>query len=294
MNLSTSSNPYEVPRLVPQDCIACRGPNIPSSPPCSTPLSSPSLSPTRASVRTESTAETDDDSVFPLTPNSQRTGSIERIIDTSVGTGSLTPSRQSPKQRHTNSPPFHPYRRPSSVQERHIFDSMLDRTDDDLPETMTSKTEDIGDILLQHMDDLGPHGFRLIVHYKEAVRERQRMRLYTTYWEAEENNRRGTLLHFLYQDAGNQFIRAEQQSRALLNKALEKHSQVAIASDAKFLTAVCDRNKAYLHRTDIQLDRMKDHIKRSQLFGSSVDDSGQKSDVAGDFVARHSPVIIHA
>ncbi|KAG1885329.1 uncharacterized protein F5891DRAFT_989699 [Suillus fuscotomentosus] len=153
---------------------------------------------------------------------------------------------------------------------------MLGRTDhDDLPETIGSKTEDIGDIFLQHLETLGPHIFRLVVHYKEAVRERQRMRLYTTYWEAEENT----------DDAQNEFVRSEQQSQTLLNMALEKHSPAAIASDTKFLAAVCDRNKASLHRTDTQLDVIKDHINRSQLFRSSVDgDSVQKSDAAGDCV----------
>lgn len=139
---------------------------------------------------------------------------------------------------------------------------------------------------MQHLETLGPHIFRLVVHYKEAVRERQRMRLYTTYWEAEENTRRGTLLHLLYQDAQNEFIRSEQQSQTLLNMALEKHSPAAIASDTKFLAAVCDHNKASLHRTDTQLDVIKDHINRSQLFRLSVDgDSVQKSDAAGDCVA---------
>ncbi|KAG1894792.1 uncharacterized protein F5891DRAFT_984809 [Suillus fuscotomentosus] len=197
-------------------------------------------------VTTESTAETDDDSVFPLTPDSKRTGSIQRIVDTSARAASPTSSHH-----------------------------------DDLPETIGSKTEDIGDIFLQHLETLGPHIFRLVVHYKEAVRERQRMRLYTTYWEAEENTRRGTLLHLLYQDAQNEFVRSEQQSQTLLNMALEKHSPAAIASDTKFLAAVCDRNKASLHWTDTQLDVIKDHINRSQLFRSSVDgDSVQKSDAA--------------
>ncbi|KAG1853880.1 hypothetical protein C8R48DRAFT_675800 [Suillus tomentosus] len=209
-------------------------------------------------VTTESTAETDDDSVFPLTPDSKRTGSIQRIIDTSARAASPTSSHH-----------------------------------DDLPETIGSKTEDIGDIFLQHLETLGPHIFRLVVHYKEAVRERQRMRLYTTYWEAEENTRRGTLLHLLYQDVQNEFVRSEQQSQTLLNMALEKHSPAAIASDTKFLAAVCDRNKASLHRTDTQLDVIKDHINRSQLFRSSVDgDSVQKSDAAGDCVAicpYHNP-----
>jgi arginyl-tRNA synthetase len=131
------------------------------------------------------------------------------------------------------------------------------------------------------MEALGPHMFRLVVHYKEAVRERKRMRLFTTYWEAEENNRRGTLLHCLYQDAENQFTQAEHESQALLVKVLEKHSPAAVASDAKFIASLRDSNKKSLKRTDVQLDLFKDHVQKSQLFRSSTDDLGKKPDVPG-------------
>jgi len=66
---------------------------------------------------------------------------------------------------------------------------------------------------LKHLDALGPQMFGLVVHLQEAVRERQRMRLFTTYWEVEENSRQGALLQFLYNDAERDFAMTEQEAR---------------------------------------------------------------------------------
>jgi hypothetical protein len=67
----------------------------------------------------------------------------------------------------------------------------------------------VDDVFLRQMDGLSPASCRYVVHYKEAVRERQRMRLFTTYWELEETNRLHTLLNSLYAEADLEFRQAD-------------------------------------------------------------------------------------
>ena len=121
------------------------------------------------------------------------------------------------------------------------------------------------DQFLKHLDGLGPQMFGLVVHLQEAVRERQRMRLFTTYWEVEENSRRGALLQFLYKDAERDFSVTERETRVLLSRFLTIHPPAAVTSDAEFLATVCNRNKSSIRRTDAQLDLLKDHLNGSQL-----------------------------
>ncbi|KAG1845405.1 hypothetical protein C8R48DRAFT_678162 [Suillus tomentosus] len=189
-------NTFESPHI--QKCSSHIGSPSPSSP--------PSLSP-RGSVAESATSETDDDSVFPWTPDSKHSGAFGW---------------------------------------------------------------------------LGPQMFGLVVHLQEAVRERQRMRLFTTYWEVEENSRRGALLRFLYKDAEKDFSGTERDARVLLSRFLTIHPPAAVAADAKFLSAVCNRNKTSLRRTDTQLDILKDHLD-GQSLGSHGPD--KNSDVTGDSLA---------
>jgi hypothetical protein len=140
-------------------------------------------------------------------------------------------------------------------------------------------------MFLKHLDALGPQMFGLVVHLQEAVRERQRMRLFTTYWEVEENSRRGALLQFLYNDAERDFAMTEQEARVLLSRFLTMHSPATVAADTKFLSTVCNRNKSSLRRTDAQLDLLKDHLNGSQVVRSHVDGPDQNSNAVGDTLA---------
>ncbi|KAG1838761.1 hypothetical protein C8R48DRAFT_782313 [Suillus tomentosus] len=255
----------------PQACDACYSSSHIGSP---SPSSPPSLSP-RGSVAESATSETDDDSVFPWTPDSKHSGGV-RCSHTSAMAASPTPSRTS-VQHHKNHQ-YHPYRRPPSFQESHTFDFQLGRSDID--DSTTSGKFD--DKFLKHLDALGPQMFGLVVHLQEAVRERQRMRLFTTYWEVEENSRRGALLRFLYKDAEKDFSGTERDARVLLSRFLTIHPPAAVAADAKFLSAVCNRNKTSLRRTDTQLDILKDHLD-GQSLGSHGPD--KNSDVTGDSLA---------
>jgi hypothetical protein len=114
------------------------------------------------------------------------------------------------------------------------------------------------------MDALGPHTFRLVVHYKEAVRERQRLDLFVAYWAREESKRLDTLRQAMLQAAQEDFVGAERESAALMRRVLEKHPP-STPIDAQVLTSITDHCKRSINTTDGQLDLLKDCIIRKQL-----------------------------
>lgn len=113
---------------------------------------------------------------------------------------------------------------------------------------------------MRHMDGLSPTTCRFVVHYKEAVRERQRMRLFTTYWELEETNRLHNLLMSLYGEADLEFRKTEQETQGLLKALVTTQSLSRVTGDAEYLTAARQRSKESLRETDAQLDLLKDCI----------------------------------
>jgi hypothetical protein len=115
------------------------------------------------------------------------------------------------------------------------------------------------------MDGLSPASCRFIVHYKEAVRERQRMRLFTTYWELEETNRLRTLLMSLYAEEDLEFRKSEQETQGLLKALITKQSLSRTAGDVDFLAAARQRNKTSLRETDARLDLLKDRITPTRM-----------------------------
>jgi hypothetical protein len=115
------------------------------------------------------------------------------------------------------------------------------------------------------MDALGPQSFRLVVHYKEAVRERERMSLFTAYWALEESTRLHALRQFLYRAAEDDFNRAEREAALMLRALLEKYPSSTGVTDDQSLSAVRDHNRKSLHGTDAQLDLLKDHIEQERV-----------------------------
>lgn len=142
---------------------------------------------------------------------------------------------------------------------------------------MRIKTDDV---FLRHMDVLGPQSFRLVVHYKEAVRERERMNLFMAYWALEESSRLHTLRQFLYRAAEEDFSRAEREAALMLNVLLEKHPLSTGVADVQSLSAVRDRNRKSLRSADAQLDLLKDHIEQQITRSPTGSDSDNDSDAA--------------
>ncbi|KAG1739656.1 hypothetical protein EDB19DRAFT_1978039 [Suillus lakei] len=252
--------------------------HVDGSPPSTPPVS------LRGSVTAASTVSETDDDVFPLTPDSKRSGDPHYVADISGGAGSSTPSRYH-KQHFANNH-HHPYRRTPSFQDRHIFECMLGSSDcDSLLEDMKGKTDDG---FLRYMDMLGPQSFRLVVHYKEAVRERKRLDLYVAYWAREETKRLDTIRRFVLLTAQEEYARAEREAAVLLNRLLERHPP-STGVDAQSLTRFSDRCRRSLGKTDAQLDLLKDRIMREHI-ASSPDDLDDNLDAAQDRLADDKSV----
>lgn len=129
------------------------------------------------------------------------------------------------------------------------------------------------------MDALGPQSFCLVVHYKEAVHERQCLDLFVAYWAREESKRLDNLRQFMLQAAQEDFVRAEREASVLMKRLLEKHPP-STDIDAQSLATLSEHNKKYLRRTDAQLDLLKDHIVQRQMASSHDDDSNNNLDAA--------------
>ncbi|KAG1844148.1 hypothetical protein F4604DRAFT_1689230 [Suillus subluteus] len=145
-----------------------------------------------------------------------------------------------------------------------VIKSQLGRPQADHDNQLGAPASKTNDVFLRYMDGLSPTSCRYVVHYKEAVRERQRMRLFTTYWELEETNRLCALLTSLYAEADLEFHRAELESQVLLQALVTKQSLSRSAADVEYLTATRQCNKTSLRETDAQLDLLKDHLQQRQ------------------------------
>lgn len=231
--------------------------------------------------------------VFPLTPDSKCSGgAYYHIADTSPGSewGHVKHPGLNHAKNHPDS--SHPFRPPPCFQDAHTFDNLVgrpacDNNNQSQPSDSNVGTSDFqmctrliicikfqsNEIFLKHLDGLSPASCRFIVHYKEAVRERQRMRLFTTYWELEETNRLRTLLMSLYAEENSEFRRAEQETEELLKALITKQSPSRVAADVDFLTAVRQQNKTSLRETDARLDLLKDRVTQIGMhpFRSSTD-----------------------
>ncbi|KAG1800702.1 hypothetical protein EV424DRAFT_1545600 [Suillus variegatus] len=157
---------------------------------------------------------------------------------------------------------YHPYRQPPCFQEIHTFSGQIGRPDHD--NLLGAPDSKMDDVFFRHMDGLSPASCRHVVHYKEAVRERQRMRLFTTYWELEETTRLHALLNSLYAEADLEFRKADREAQFFLKALVTKQSLSRVTSDLDFLTTVRQSNKASLRESDAQLDLIKDHFKPRQ------------------------------
>lgn len=158
----------------------------------------------------------------------------------------------------------HPYRPLPCFQDIHTFDSQLGRPQADHDTRLGAPDTNTDDVFLRCMDGVSPASCRYLVHYKEAVRERQRMRLFTTYWELEETNRLQTLLASLYAEADSEFRTADREAQMLLKALVTKESLSHPAAELEFLGGIRQRNKMSLRETDSQLDLLGDYLKQRQ------------------------------
>ncbi|KAG2083984.1 hypothetical protein BD769DRAFT_1682328 [Suillus cothurnatus] len=209
-------------------------------------------------------SETDPEDGFPFTPDSNCSDSAYyHIAGTSPGSESSRAKRPNHSENHRHS--FHPYRLPPCFQDAHTFDNLVGRPASDSNNQSQASDNNTDEIFLRHMDGLSPASCRFIVHYKEAVRERQCMHLFTTYWELEETNRLRTLLMSLYAEEDLEFRKSEQETQGLLKALITKQSLSRTVGDVDFLAAARQRNKTSLQETDARLDLLKDRIMPTRM-----------------------------
>ncbi|KAG1865135.1 hypothetical protein C8R48DRAFT_772838 [Suillus tomentosus] len=242
-------------------------------------VSSPPSSPL-SSRGTSTGSETDTEDGFPLTPDSKHSGGAYRhITGTSPGAQSSRAKHRSESHHHS----FHPYRPPPCFQDVHAFDSLVGRPASDSDNRAQALDSNTSDLFSSYLDELSPASCRFIVHYKEAVRERQRMRLFMTYWELEETTRLRTLLTSLYGEEDLEFHKIEKETRGLLKALVAKQSLSRTAADLDFLTATRQKNKMSLRETDAWLDLLKDRTTQTRMhpIKSSADDLNNTSNCVG-------------
>ncbi|KAG1853605.1 hypothetical protein C8R48DRAFT_675865 [Suillus tomentosus] len=219
---------------------------------------------------TSTVSETDPEDSFPSTPDSKYSGGAHYPF---IGTSRGAESHQAKHHSNNNHHFFHPLRQPPCFQDIHTFDSQLGRPQADYNNQLGAPDSKSNDVFLNFMDELSPASCRYIVHYKEAVRERQRMRLFTTYWELEETNRLRTLLTSLYAEADLEFRRTERETQGLLKALVTKQTLSRTTADVEYLTATRQCNKTSLRETDAQLDLLQDHLKLKQSIRNLGDTS---------------------
>ncbi|KAG1799250.1 uncharacterized protein HD556DRAFT_1439657 [Suillus plorans] len=222
-----------------------------SSPPRSPRSSSPGLSES-ATTTSGSDAE---EALTPDSKHSYRTGCAHILPHRSP-----TLSR-SQRQRNRGS---HPYRRTSpSFEEECLGSKLLGRpsNSDDSSESMSLRVKDV---YTRQIEQLSPDSFRHAVHYKEAVRERKRMRMFTAAWELEETKRLRAFLQTTMVNSEMEFVAAEEESRWLLDMIVDRQKLKSVKADVRHVTAAYDRDKKSLHRADAELSLLKDSIIKAE------------------------------
>ncbi|KIK42586.1 hypothetical protein CY34DRAFT_804730 [Suillus luteus UH-Slu-Lm8-n1] len=178
-------------------------------------------------------------------------------------------------KHHNNSDhhSYHPYRQPPCFRDIHTFNSQLGRPQADHDNQLGSPDSESNDVFLRCMDGLSPASCRYLVHYKRAVHERQRMRIYTTYWEIEETKRLQTFLTSLDAEADSDFRTTDREAQMLLEALVTKESLSRPAAELEYLSEICQRNKTSLRETDSQFNLLQGYLKQRQSTRSLDDTS---------------------
>ncbi|KAG1818419.1 uncharacterized protein BJ212DRAFT_1298539 [Suillus subaureus] len=206
-------------------------------------------------VATSSTNVSDaEDDNFPLTPQSKQSCGACYVANPSAGIASPTPNR-SPKIDNTDA--FSLYPTITSFEEQHYFDRFLGRPVND-EHSLEKVSQRVQDIYSSHIGRLSADSVRCAIHYKEAVRERKRMRWYTARWEVAEVQRLHTLLLSLRDESETEFIMADRESRWLLDILIQQQTLPATTAQAEYAAATCDNDKKSFLLADAELAILAD------------------------------------
>ncbi|KAG2147494.1 hypothetical protein DEU56DRAFT_929124 [Suillus clintonianus] len=243
------TKPSSTPPQHPVHSSFAGGPNMPSVR-SSSPPNSPS--PSFVSV-TESATSTTSDPEFPLTPNSNRSSGVCRISHPSVEAASPTPS-PSPEDQHSDASRPH-Y---SSSYEERIFDGLLDNLNCDQGTSESTEQQKVMEAYSRHLGQLSASSFHSIIRYLEAVRERQRMRYYTSCWDVVVVQRREAVALSARDKSESDFHAVERELRFVLDILSQRLSLPnETTEDSQDIAAARDKDRISISRTDTVLATLK-------------------------------------
>ncbi|KAG2751877.1 hypothetical protein P692DRAFT_20726346, partial [Suillus brevipes Sb2] len=202
----------------------------------------------------------DDKEIFPLTPESKS------YYGSSISNGAVSPPHGS-KTSYARS--YHPYPRPASFEDEHIFDKMMGRRVNDDMEDLTQKTTDV---FLEGLKGLSQDTFRHAVRYKESVHARKKSRLECSLLEIQETDNLATLLRSLYAESKLETIMAERERNFFMNMLIDRQPTRPGSTSAGI-----QYSKDTLIKDKRALDRSNNELRLLQESDQSSLGNGSKS-----------------
>ncbi|KAG2062919.1 hypothetical protein BDR04DRAFT_1164464 [Suillus decipiens] len=209
--------------------------------------SSPPSPPVSLSVTVDSMDSDADEDIFPITPDSKHSCPTHRF--TSAEADSPTPSRSTFNDNDLDLPHTLP-----SVDKDHGDNNSVGGSlvNVDKPNNNSRSQPDIDKFtLLKRMEVLSPKAKRFVVRYKEAVRERKRMRFFATLWKREEIKRLDSLYDTICEDLECDLTTAEEECRFLSNTLSDR-------PNVQHLNALREDDKKSLRRADAELIMLRE------------------------------------
>lgn len=255
--------PSTPPRLPYQSCFSGSVSNF------NYPSSSPSSPPSPSSVSVaESVPSTTSDAEFPRTPSSNRSSGVCRIAYTSAEAESRTPSPSPENVLNQYTDAFRS-NYSSSPEDERMFDGFLDNINRDQSTTVDIEQKAM-EAYMRHIGTLDANTFHSIVRYLEAIRERQRMRYYTSCWDVVVVQRREAVALSTRDKSKSDYLAVDQELQLILDILAHRLSLPRQTDgDGQYVTAARDNAKVSIRQTDTVLATFKSHA-----IAGNVDVSG--------------------
>jgi hypothetical protein len=123
---------------------------------------------------------------------------------------------------------------------------------------------------MRHIGTLDANTFHSIVRYLEAIRERQRMRYYTSCWDVVVVQRREAVALSTRDKSKSDYLAVDQELQLILDILAHRLSLPRQTDgDGQYVTAARDNAKVSIRQTDTVLATFKSHA-----IAGNVDFSG--------------------
>jgi hypothetical protein len=126
------------------------------------------------------------------------------------------------------------------------------------------------DAYMRHIGTLDGNTFLSIIRYLEAIRERQRMRYYTSCWDVVVVQRREEVALFTRDKSKSDYLAVDQELRIILDTLARRLSLPRQTDgDGQYVAVARDNAKVSIRQIDTVLATFKGHAK-----ARSVDSRG--------------------